>query len=188
MTSHGSIGPRSAAAPRGSLPAGCGALALFALALGPAAIAGAAVGVCLVAGQVRWHWWQVLGFAAALTAVIVVVELVCGASPLGLHYSGLLSWFAAPSWAFGAAVRALLPSLPLGLPVGVAIGAAMTGAVELLARGAEWHPLEQRRQLVSQVHMEREVEALLSDQAGQARCSSVPLGVASGGDLGTWQE
>ncbi len=93
-------------------------------------------------------------------------------SQLGLRRGGARSPAVATSWAAG----------------GVAIGAAMTGAVELLARGAEWHPLEQRRQLVSQVHMEREVEALLSDQAGQARCSSVPLGVASGGDLGTWQE
>ena len=188
MTGNGPHGSRSAVSPRGSLPVGSAGLALVALVLGPVAIAGAGVGVCLAAGQLRWHWWHVLGSAAGLTAAVVVIELSSGVSPLGLHYGGLLSWFGAPSWSFSGIVRALLPSLPLGLPGGIAIGAAMTGAVEVLARGVEWHPLEQRRQLVSQVHQEREVAALLGDQASQDRCSSVPLGVASGGDLRTWQE
>lgn len=188
MSTMGPVRPRSGVNPRGGLPAGSGALAALALALGPVALAGAGIGACLAAGQLRWRWWHVMGAAAVLTGVVIGVEAVLGVSPLGLHYSGLVSWVASPSWTITAAGEVLLPTLPLGLSSGVAIGAAMTGAAEFLARGIEWHPLEQRRQLVSDFHQDREVTRLLSDRASQDLCSSVPLGVASGGDLGTWQE
>ncbi len=171
----------------GGSPGGALALAALAVGLGQVAVIAAAAATAGVASQLRWHWWQILGGAAFATGVVVAIELSLGINPFELHYSGLTSWLSAPSLAPGAVVAALVPTLPVGLPGGVAVGSAVVGVTESLARGAEWHPLEQRRGLVGQAQRNQELARLLVDEVAQAHAPSVPLGVARDGDLESLQ-
>ncbi len=179
---------RSSRAHPGGPPLASLALAAVAIALGPVAIGAAAGAAGGVAGQLRWHWWQVLAGAAVATGAAVAVQLAMGLSPLELHYSGFLIWLSDPSLAPTEVAAALVPTLPLAVPGGVAIGSAMVGVTENLARGAEWHPLEQRRGQVGRVQREREVARLLVSRSAQNSTSSVPLGVVRAGDLDQWRE
>lgn len=190
MSGYGPHGARrTSAGRRPGAPGGgavlCGALAL---ALGPVAVIAALISAAVVAGQTRTHWRLPAAVAGLGALFVVVVELVRGLHPLGVHYSGLVDWLSEPAVSLSAVWDALLPTWWLGVPAGAALGALLMGAGETQARGAEWHPLEQRRVSVTTAERERRTALLLADDDRQDRCPAVPLGVVLDGDLTSWQQ
>jgi hypothetical protein len=162
------------------------AVALLALlVLSPVSFLVAVGTVFGVIRQVRWHWWIPALAGLGVTAFVVLVVQVVTGNVAAFHFSGELALLGGehPDW------QAVLgPTLPVGIPAGFTAGACFVGLQEWWSGRAEWHPLEQRRMTVDNERTERRISSLLQDPTIERQCTSVPLGVARGGDLVAFQQ
>lgn len=143
---------------RGMLAAG----ALVLLLVSPLAPIVAAVSYRLVMGQVSRGWRDISIVGLSLSAAVVVVEWLAGVS-------GVIGWVV---W-----------SGVLAVPLGVAAGAGAVGLLERWVGGAEWHPVERRKQAVAVTHQDRVVARALARAVDRGYRV---LGAFHGGDLAPW--
>lgn len=163
------------------------ALMVVTLGLGPPTVMTAAVTVVVITSGLQWHWQEVAASAAAATGAAVAGVWVATGDPVGFHYSGFLSWLAEPSLSPTDLLPAWASATPMGVPAGVVLGAGVVGLGQARATGAEWHPLERRRQSIDAARRTSLAAGAVRDPDRQSTCSITPLGAVLGGDL-DWSE
>jgi hypothetical protein len=156
------------------------------LVLGPPAFVSLLASVVWIV-RGRRHWHEAARLFAAVSGAVVLVLLVAAGNPFAFTYSGYGHWWHAPSFSLQRLVVAMAPAAPLAVPIGALLGACVVGVAQARAVGAEWHPLERRRQEIDDRRLDVSARRLLADVGAHKQCQVAPLGVAKDGDLDSWR-